>query len=191
MLIHATIQGTELRFETSEALFSPRRVDAGTLAMLQFAQIAPGDKVLDLGCGYGAVGVFAATVTAPDRVWMVDNDPAAVAFAERNLKLNAIKGAHVVLSDGLAGLRETGFDKILCNPPYHEDFSVPKRMIEKGFNRLVMGGGLWMVTRRDAWYRRKLTAVFGGVRVHPAGEYFVFEAIRKSASYASAGARPR
>jgi 16S rRNA (guanine1207-N2)-methyltransferase len=183
-VIFATLQDIDLRFETSPKLFSPGGVDDGTAAMLERVAFAPGDKVLDLGCGYGPVGVLAATLTRPEQVWMVDIDPLAVELARRNLALNGVKGAHVQVSDGLKDLEETGFDKILVNPPYHADFSVPKAMIEKGFNRLVLGGAMWMVTKRDAWYRNKLTAIFGGVKAESAGGYWVFQAVKKRASYA-------
>jgi len=49
-------------------------------------------------------------------------------------------------------LRATGFTKILCNPPYHTDFSVAKHFIEKGFNRLAIGGAMWMVTKAFEGY---------------------------------------
>jgi 16S rRNA (guanine1207-N2)-methyltransferase len=184
-LIHACIGGFDLSFETARGLFSPNAVDAGTLAMLARAPIAPGDKVLDLGCGYGVAGVYAAKIAQPERVWLTDNDPVAIDFARRNLRRNGVAKANVIQSDGFRGLGETGFDKILCNPPYHADFSVPKHLIEKGFNRLAIGGALWMVTKRDAWYRNKLRGVFGSVRAQGVDGYFVFEAVKRSSTYAS------
>jgi len=187
-LIDTTIGGIALRFETVEGLFSPWAVDAGTLAMLSLATLSPDDKVLDLGCGYGVIGAYAASLVDPANVWLLDNDPVAVACADRNLTLNDVDGARVVLSDGFRGFAETGFTKILCNPPYHADFSVPKHMIEKGFNRMTIGGAFWLVTKRDAWYRNKLRSVFGGVRVHQQDGYFVFEAVKTSSTYAR-GAR--
>lgn len=186
MLIQTTVQGFELRFETANELFSPKGLDAGTLAMLGEVNFTPQDKVLDLGCGYGPVGVIAANQIGAERVWLVDKDPRAVEYAARNLALNGLDGAHCLESDGFTGLRETGFTKILCNPPYHTDFSVPKHLIEKGFNRLAVGGEMWMVTKRDAWYRNKLTAVFGGCRVREIDGYFVFVAAKRSVSYARA-----
>jgi 16S rRNA (guanine1207-N2)-methyltransferase len=186
-VINATIQEIDLRFETSPKLFSPGGVDEGTLAMLSRVVFEPADKVLDLGCGYGPVGVLAATLTAPGQVWMVDSDPLAVDVATRNLALNGVRGVHCLVSDGFRGLAESGFSKILVNPPYHADFSVPKHMIEKGFNRLVVGGSLWMVTKRDAWYRNKLTAIFGGVKAEAVDGYWVFEAVKKRVAYAKAG----
>jgi 16S rRNA (guanine1207-N2)-methyltransferase len=183
-MIHATIGDVDLRFETAPSLFSPGAIDKGTAAMLEHAEIGAGDKVLDLGCGYGPVGIYAAAIGDPSRVWLTDNDPLAVDYARRNLKLNAVEGATVLLSNGFLDLRETAFTKILCNPPYHADFSVAKHLIEKGFNRLTMGGSMWMVTKRSVWYASKLRSIFGGVRVTETNGYFIFEAIRKSASYA-------
>jgi 16S rRNA (guanine1207-N2)-methyltransferase len=184
-MFRATIGGREFRFETAPRLFSPNGLDAGTAAMLRRAALKSGDKVLDLGCGYGPVGVYAVTITDPTSVWLADVDPIAVDYARRNLALNDVESATALVSDGFLGLTETGFTAILCNPPYHADFSVPKHLIEKGFNRLTIGGRLWMVTKREAWYRNKLTSVFGATRVHRDADYFVFEAVKTSTSYAN------
>jgi 16S rRNA (guanine1207-N2)-methyltransferase len=184
-MIRTELGGLELTFETAPGLFSPTAIDEGTVAMLRHAAITPEDKVLELGCGYGVVGVYAARQTDPSRVWLVDVDPLAVEFAQRNLRLNCVEGATVVRSDGFNALTEAGFTKILCNPPYHVDFSVPKRLIEKGFNRLSVGGTMLLVTKRDRWYRNKLRAIFGGVRVYREASYFVFEAKTMSQHYAN------
>jgi len=189
--IDATVKGIELRLRTAPGLFSPRAVDAGTLAMLSRVEFGREDKVLDLGCGYGVVGLVAARLGRPERVWLVDKDPAAVEIARANLAANDASAATVVLSDGFRSFFETGFDKILCNPPYQADFAVPKHFIEKGFNRLMVGGTLFMVTKRALWYRNKITSVFGGVKVREVDGYFVFEATRKTTQYAAKKLRPR
>jgi 16S rRNA (guanine1207-N2)-methyltransferase len=187
-VIRASIGGIELKFETAPGLFSPAKLDQGSLAMLSHIRFEPDDKVLDLGCGYGLIGIYAAKLTGAERVWMSDNDPAAVECAVRNLAFNGVDGAHVVLSDGVRQLRETGFTKIVCNPPYHVDFSVAKHFIEKGFNRLAVGGSMYLVTKRRTWYENKLRSIFGGARVSESNAYLLFEAVKKSASYAH---RPR
>jgi 16S rRNA (guanine1207-N2)-methyltransferase len=112
-----------------------------------------------------------------------------VRTAAANLELNGIAGATATLSDGLRDFHEAGFTKILSNPPYHADFAVPKHFIEKGFNRLVLGGSMFMVTKRELWYRKKFEAIFGGVRVRRVGDYFVFEATRKTSQYANVGSK--
>jgi len=60
---------------------------------------------------------------------------------------------------------------------------VPKLFIEKGFNRLAIGGKFYMVTKRKDWYKNKFVAIFGGVRIYEAGGYFIFEAERRTHSY--------
>ncbi len=116
---------------------------------------------------------------------MVDNDPEATRHAAKNLVLDGVEGVRVLSSDGFRELRESKFTKIVCNPPYHVEFSVPKHFIEKGFNRLEVGGSLWMVTRRKTWYLNKLRSVFGGARVQEVNSYFVFKTAKKSLTYAN------
>jgi 16S rRNA (guanine1207-N2)-methyltransferase len=142
------------------------------------------DKVLDLGCGYGLMGIYAAKEVRPENVYLIDNDPVAVELAAQNAEINDVTAVHSACSDGFNDFREVGFTKILCNPPYHRDFSVAKHFIEKGFNRLALGGAMWLVTKREKWYRNKLTSIFGGVRVSAQNSYFVFNAIKKTGSYA-------
>jgi 16S rRNA (guanine1207-N2)-methyltransferase len=75
--LSAEIAGLELTFETSLELFSSRNIDPGTAAMLRCVNIEPQDKVLNLGCGYGVVDIYAAHRTVPTSVWLVDVDPVA------------------------------------------------------------------------------------------------------------------
>ena len=181
--------GETLSFEAGGECFSPRAVDRGTKAMLSVAVLARGMKVLDLGCGYGAVGVACARIAGQENVTMSDVDAGAAAYAKANAARNGVPGARVVISDGFYGIDETGYDIILCNPPYQVDFKVPKHFIEKGFNRLKIGGRMYMVTKRLEWYKRKLIAVFGGVKIHRIDGYHVFVAIKTSASRANASGK--
>ena len=184
--ITVNIKGIDLTLTTDPGLFSPRQVDAGTLAMLSAVEFLPDDKVLDLGCGYGVVGIVAARLIGAERVFMIDNDPAAVACARANAKLNHVPDVSISVSDGFDEFGETGFTKILCNPPYHEDFSVPKRFVHKGFNRLALGGQMVMVTKRRKWYEKKLAGIFGGVTVREIDGYHIFTATKKSSTWAKA-----
>lgn len=179
------IGGHQLTLQTQPGLFSPGHADRGTLAMLSCARLEPGMRVLDLGCGCGLVGILAAQVCGETNVILSDIDPLAVEVARRNAARNGVGGVRVVLSDGFSGLDEAGFDLILSNPPYQSDFSVAKAFIEKGFNRLKLGGALMMVTKRREWYRNKLVAIFGGVKIREIDGYFVFEAQRRETRYAN------
>ena len=181
----AEVLGYSLSLYSSDGCFSPRQIDRGTLAMLSRAGIETGQKILDLGCGYGVVGILCAKIAGESNVMLCDIDPEALRLARYNAEQNGVPDVKIIQSDGFDSIDEAGFDLILSNPPYHADFNVPKRFIEKGFNRLRIGGRMLMVTRREEWYKKKMTAVFGGVRVVPSEGYFVFEAVKKSTQYAN------
>ena len=175
-----TIWGNSLTFQTRPDVFSPRWADRGTLAMLNRVELTPADRVLDLGCGYGLVGIAAAKVIGQDRVTMVDNDPHAVELAKANACANGVPGIRIECGDGLAAVPDAEFSLILCNPPFHEGFSTPKRFIDEGFRRLTVGGKMVMVVKRLTWYRNRLAAVFGGVRVMEDEGYYVLMADKRS-----------
>ncbi len=191
-MIDITIKGVYLRFATAPEVFSPRSIDAGTLAMLSAVEFDATDKVLDLGCGYGVVGILAARLIGPERVVMLDNDETSVRLAKQNAELNGVPAVKVVRSDGFAQLDDAGFTLILCNPPYHSDFAVASRFITKGFNRLVLGGRMCLVTSRYEWYRNKLISLFGGVTRREIDGYHVLTSVKKSHTWAKAQThRPR
>ena len=188
-MIEVNLNGITMIFKTSPTLFSPRCLDAGTNAMLSCVAFSQNDKVLDLGCGYGIIGIYAALLIGEQRVTMADVDETAVAAAKENACLNGVPDVHIFQSDGLRSIDDAGYTIILSNPPYHADFSVAKHFIEKGFNRLVIGGKMVMVTKRKEWYKNKFIAVFGGVSVREIDGYYVFIAEKRSPSYATKASR--
>lgn len=174
------IKNIPLFFQTSDTLFSPNAVDTGTLSMLSQTEFSPDDKVLDLGCGYGAVGILAAKLIGQDKVTMCDVSETAVRYSQNNAKLNQVPDITVKLSDGFENIPDSDFTLILSNPPYHTDFSVAKRFIEDGFHRLALGGRMLMVTKRLTWYKNKFTSVFGGCKIREFNGYYVFIAEKRT-----------
>lgn len=169
----------ELKFKTNDKVFSPKAIDTGTLSMLSKVDFVPTDKVLDLGCGYGFVGIYAGQFICPSQVIMSDISDDALRLAKENIALNNMNGIKVVKSNGLDNIDDSGFTLILANPPYHEDFSVPKNYIEKGYKKLAMGGKMYLVTKRKEWYKKKLITVFGGTKIYEINGYYVFLAEKK------------
>ena len=188
-LLQVEILGQQVSLETRPGLFSPEHVDRGTLAMLSHVKIASGMRIMDLGCGCGVVGIVAAKIAGEENVFMSDADPMAVETARRNAERNSVGGVQICVSDGFKSVDASGFDLILSNPPYQTDFSVAKGFIEKGFNRLKIGGKLYMVTKRRAWYKNKMISVFGGVEIRETDGYYVFIAERRSLQYANKAPR--
>ncbi len=182
MAYTVTIDDIELTLESSPTLFSPDGPDRGTLAMLSTVHLNTDDKVLDLGCGVGIVGLWAAKQIGADQVVLSDVDPIAVNTARRNAENNGLSPVSVIPSDALDKIEDKDFSLILNNPPYHTDFSVAKRLIEGSFRHLTIGGELKMVTKRLDWYRNKIRSVFGNVRVDEIDGYYVFTATKQAAS---------
>ena len=187
MIITQSIGEISLELITSKKLFSPTAIDRGTLAMLE--KVENPTKVLDLGCGYGPVGIYLAKLIGEENVVMSDIDFTAVSIASKNAAANGVGGIKIVQSDGFTNIDDTGFSHILSNPPYHADFKIPKHFIEKGFNRLALGGMMYMVTKRKDWYKNKLNAIFGGVKVWEVDGFFVFCAEKRTERYANAKGR--
>lgn len=179
-MILTKIKDVDLKFETESSIFSPNYIDNGTLAMLSVVDFLPGDKVLDLGCGYGVVGILAGKLIGEENVIMCDISERAVEYAKINAMLNGVPYIDIRLSDGYKNVEDDDFTLILSNPPYHADFSVPKNFIESGFKKLALGGRLVMVTKRLDWYKNKLIAIFGGVKIQEIEGYYVFVAEKRS-----------
>jgi len=179
MQIEEQVQGIELVLNTNEEVFSPMAVDKGTKAMLSFVEFKEGDRVLDLGCGCGVVGILAAMQNGAGNVVMCDVSENAVQLSKQNAELAGVEGVTIRQSDGLKEISEKDFTLILSNPPYHTDFAVAKGFIEDGFKKLIIGGKMIMVTKRLDWYRNKLSSVFGGVTVKEKDGYYVFLAEKR------------
>jgi len=188
-MLEVSIKDVKIYLNTDPRLFSPKAPDQGTLRMLDHVDFTPDDRVLDLGCGYGLVGIYSASILPPDKVYMTDLDPVAAAVSSENLTVNGISGVTILQGNAYESVDRNDFSLILSNPPYHTDFSVAKTFIEKGFNRLSIGGRMYMVTKRKEWYKNKFISVFGGVRIWDEDGYFIFMARKKTVSYAKATPR--
>lgn len=179
-MINIEIKNINLQFITDDTLFSPKKIDIGTLSMLEEIDFNLESKVLDLGCGYGVVGILAAKIIGEDKVVMCDIDDNAVNISKNNASLNGVGNICIIKSNGVKDININDFSIILSNPPYHTDFSVAKHFIEIGFYKLVLNGRFVMVTKRFDWYKNKLTSVFGGVKVIEKNGYYIFISEKRS-----------
>jgi len=119
-VLKETVCGFEVELETQAGVFSRRRFDLGSRLLAETMQIGPSDKVVDLGCGAGLLGIVAALISPRAEVVLLDNRLQTLKLAERNLHRNGILNATVRLSDGLNGVAGRMFDVIVTNPPLHE-----------------------------------------------------------------------
>ena len=137
--------GVELSFTTDAGVFSRDGLDAGTRTLLEALPPLAG-RVLDLGCGWGALGGVLAKKWADVRFVLTDVNERAAALAERNLKLNGLDNFEVVCGDGFAAVEGT-FDWIVTNPPIRAGKQVIYALFAEAKNYLVPGGTLALVIR--------------------------------------------
>ncbi|WP_456466678.1 class I SAM-dependent methyltransferase [Methanopyrus sp.] len=180
-MIVARIRGMEFRFLTAPGVFSWRRVDKGTLLLAESAPFDRVGSVLDLGCGYGVLGIVAARVMGEGRVVLTDVNPRAVWLARRNVELNGVGDVAEVRRGDLYGPVEgESFELIVCNPPVREGLRVVNKIIEEAPGYLTEDGELWLVVRRRMGAERvrdRMAEVFGSVEVAARGSgYWVLRA---------------
>lgn len=137
----------DFQFRTDAGVFSKDRVDPGTDLLLSSLRVDEEDAFLDLGCGYGAVGVIVGTFRPNSRIYMVDVNERACKLAEENLKDNGVRNAKVISGDGLEAVRDMSFDVIATNPPIRAGKSVIYKMAEDSFSRLNSKGKYYAVIR--------------------------------------------
>ncbi|MCL2322611.1 MAG: methyltransferase [Oscillospiraceae bacterium] len=182
-MISTEIQGIKLNLHTLNSLFSPNNIDLGTLSMISCVNVSKDDFILDLGCGYGIVGIYFAKIIGDKNVVMSDIDPKAIEISKKNIIENGVPNIKIIESDEFSNIDDTNFTMILSNPPYHSDFKLPKHFIEKGFNRLKINGRMYMVTKRKDWYKNKFISIFGGVTIKEINGYYIFIAEKRKNEY--------
>lgn len=112
-----TLLGHELEFHTTWGLFSPKAIDEGTRLLLNHLEVRSDDRAIDLGCGYGPLGLAIARSASQGSCLMVDKDFVAVDYANANAKRNRIPNASAILSDGLNQVPEQTFTLAVTNLP--------------------------------------------------------------------------
>ena len=137
----------DLQLESRPGVFSHRRVDAGTKALAEVAEISTGATVVDLGCGSGALGIAAALANPSGRSVLVDSNARAVAAARANVVRNGVKNGVVLLAYDLGAIEPASVEIVLANPPYFGDFRILEAFARAAERVLKPAGTYYCVTK--------------------------------------------
>jgi 16S rRNA (guanine1207-N2)-methyltransferase len=159
----AQARGQNFRLRSLPGVFAHDRLDEGTALLLESLVIPVGARVLDVGCGYGIIGLAAARMGAA-HVDMVDVSLLAVAAASENIARNGIANARAFLSDGVPEDTAERYDVVATNPPFHvgksTQYDIGRAFIERARPALKPGGQFFLIGNQFIRYDQLLRSAF-------------------------------
>ena len=176
-----TYRGNAMTFRTDAGVFSKGEVDTGTALLLEALPEKMSGEILDLGCGWGVIGVSIARTWPEARVTMADVNLRALELARGNAERNGA-AAECIESDGMSALRGRMFDAVVTNPPIRAGKQVIYQMFADAAAQLKPGGCLYLVIRKQQGAEsciRYLSTLFSGVeKLSRSGGFWVLRAER-------------
>lgn len=174
------LEGTEHQLINHANVFSRESLDIGTRFFLQhLPQSENHEKIIDLACGNGVVGLIAAEKNPSAEVLFLDESYMAVESARENVKnnLSLTNNTRFEVNDCLTGIEKNSVDLILNNPPFHQDNAVGDEVAWRMFNQskdvLKQGGELWVIGNRHLAYHIKLKKIFSNCETVASNKKFV------------------
>jgi len=163
-----TIKNNNYIFQTSSGVFSKDYLDFGSKILIESVIIEENDaEILDLGCGYGPVGIVFAKENPIKNIMMIDINNKAVELAKINAKLNSVSNVKIINNDLLNNINKT-FDVIITNPPIRAGKKTVFDLYEQSYNSLNNKGKLYVVIQKKQGAPStfdKLTKMFEKVEV--------------------------
>ena len=165
--INAKLGGFDFKFKTTYGLFSYQKIDRGTRLLVENLKI--GEKkinCLDLGCGYGVIGMVMAKLNPNSKTYLVDRDLVAIEYTETNCQTNRIKNGFPLLSDGFSHLPEIKFDLVAANLPTHLAKPALEKIIFDTAKQLNKKGKIYLVcvSKLQPYFQKQLKKHFGNFK---------------------------
>jgi len=167
-LIRTHLRGHVFEFLTSSSVFSKKRIDLGTRLLIEAMILPKKGCVLDLGCGYGPVGITAATFNPDLHVIMTDVNERAIWLAKENAKRNRVGNVEIRRGFLYKPVENVKFRVVLCNPPVSAGMQIVSPMITDSPKHLRENAAFQMVVRSKIGGKRllnELKKTFGNVEV--------------------------
>lgn len=166
IVFNETLKDIPFVFHTTWGLFSPRNIDEGTLLLLKYLDISENDDCLDLGCGYGPLGLTMAKLAPNGKTTLVDKDFKAIEYSNSNAELNQIKNTEALLSNGFDQIRERKFDIVVSNIPAKVGNELLSLFLYDAYKQMKPGAKIYVVTITGLrkYIKRNFIEVFGNYK---------------------------
>jgi len=146
-IVHTHLRDKAFKFLTASSVFSKKQIDLGTRLLIESMQLPDAGAVLDVGCGYGAVGIAAAASNTLLHVVMTDVNMRAVQLARKNIKLNNVNNAEVRHGYLYETIKNSMFNCVLSNPPVSAGMETVKDIITYAPQVMIEEATFQMVIR--------------------------------------------
>lgn len=155
-----------LTFCSTWGIFSPREIDEGTRLLLDYIDITDDADCLDIGCGYGPIGITLAKLAPKGKTLMVDKDFVAVNYANKNITLNKLNNASAKLSNAFDQVGNDKYDIIVSNIPAKVGKELLQLILHDALAHLKPGGQFYVVTVNGLrkFMKRHFTEIFGNYK---------------------------
>ena len=163
--LKVTLLGQSFTFLTDSGVFSKKMVDYGSQVLLNALDFEKGKTLLDLGCGYGPLGISLAKVQGV-KPTMVDINNRAIDLAKQNAQKNGVEAD--IFQSNIYEKVNGAFDYIISNPPIRAGKQVVHTIISESINYLKVGGNLTIVIQKKQGApsaKTKMEEVFGNVEI--------------------------
>lgn len=183
LIINAELAGQPMCFHTTWGLFSPRAIDEGTLLLLDYLDVRNDDVTLDMGCGYGPLGLSIAQRTRNGTVHLVDKDFLAVEYTQANAQRNGLTNVQSYLSNGFSHVpMDLPLSLVVSNLPAKVGNEFFQIMFHDARKLMVPGARIVVVTINGlrGFIKRSFTEAFGNYRKVKQGKsYTISMAVRE------------
>ncbi|MEY8601483.1 class I SAM-dependent methyltransferase [Staphylococcus shinii] len=176
----------DLELVTDAGVFSKGKIDFGSdLLVKTFLKTyppGPTKNIIDVGCGYGPIGLMIAKVSPHHEVTMVDVNQRALNLSRKNKKRNRIDNVEVKESDGLSQVEDNTYDFVLTNPPIRAGKEVVHRILEDAYVKLKLDGELFVVIQKKQGMpsaKKKIQETFDNVEVLEKSKgYYILRSVK-------------